>query len=201
MEDTGTGEHCQAQVQVQSNGEQRVEGGGVRNTLVTSLAANIFDTLKSNDDIATILNSVLDPARKDKVNIKHCFVGSVRSSRSGNLFVCQSVCHSLHCLEHPIFNFLAQIFQLVSHPSYLSSCSLSALLASFMTHHILGGPDEAPHVDHQHHPAGLTPQQQGGLSLPTLRSSHSRLHGGQHEVSKERNRAHFELAQNTKWRC
>ena len=44
------------------------EGGGVRSTLVTSLAANIFDTLKSNDDIATILNGVLDPARKDKVN-------------------------------------------------------------------------------------------------------------------------------------
>ena len=55
MEDTGTG-------------EQQGEGGGVRSTLVTSLAANIFDTLKSNDDIATILNGVLDPARKDKVN-------------------------------------------------------------------------------------------------------------------------------------
>ena len=67
MEDTGTGEHCEAQVEVQRNGEQRVEGGGVRNTLVSSLAANIFDTLKSNDDITTILNSVLDPARKDKV--------------------------------------------------------------------------------------------------------------------------------------
>lgn len=75
MEDTGTGEHCQAQVQ--SNGEQRVEGSGVRNTLVTSLAANIFDTLKSNDDIATILNGVLDPARKDKV--------TDLSSRSNNL--------------------------------------------------------------------------------------------------------------------
>ena len=56
MGDTGTGE------------QQGEEGGGVRNTLVTSLAANIFDTLKSNDDIATILNGVLDPARKDKVN-------------------------------------------------------------------------------------------------------------------------------------
>ena len=44
------------------------EGGGVRNTLVTSIAANIFDTLKSNDDIAAILNGVLDPARTDKVN-------------------------------------------------------------------------------------------------------------------------------------
>ena len=48
--------------------QQGEEGGGVRSTLVTSLAANIFDTLKSNDDIATILNGVLDPARKDKVN-------------------------------------------------------------------------------------------------------------------------------------
>ena len=56
MGDTGTGE------------QQGEEGGGVRSTLVTSLAANIFDTLKSNDDIATILNGVLDPARKDKVN-------------------------------------------------------------------------------------------------------------------------------------
>ena len=49
-------------------GAQEQEGGGVRSTLVTSLAANIFDTLKSNDDIATILNGVLDPARKDKVH-------------------------------------------------------------------------------------------------------------------------------------
>ena len=49
--------------------QQGEEGGGVRSTLVTSLAANIFDTLKSNDDIATILNGVLDPARKDKVNV------------------------------------------------------------------------------------------------------------------------------------
>ena len=40
---------------------------GVRNTLVTSIAANIFDTLKKNDDIAAILNGVLDPSRKDKV--------------------------------------------------------------------------------------------------------------------------------------
>ena len=53
--------------------EQQKEGGeggegGVRNTLVTSIAANIFDTLKSNDDIAAILNGVLDPARTDKVN-------------------------------------------------------------------------------------------------------------------------------------
>ena len=48
-------------------GAQEQEGGGVRSTLVTSLAANIFDTLKSNNDIATILNGVLDPARKDKV--------------------------------------------------------------------------------------------------------------------------------------
>ena len=56
MGDTGTGE------------QQGEEGGGVRSTLVTSLAANIFDTLKSNDDIATILNGVLDPARKDKVD-------------------------------------------------------------------------------------------------------------------------------------
>ena len=48
-------------------GAEEQEGGGVRSTLVTSLAANIFDTLKSNDDIATILNGVLDPARKDKV--------------------------------------------------------------------------------------------------------------------------------------
>ena len=44
-------------------------GGGVRNTLVTSIAANIFDTLKSNDDIAAILNGVLDPSRTDKVLI------------------------------------------------------------------------------------------------------------------------------------
>ena len=42
-------------------------GGGVRNTLVSSIASNIFDTLKSNDDIAAILNGVLDPARTDKV--------------------------------------------------------------------------------------------------------------------------------------
>ena len=50
--------------------EQHKEGGegGVRSTLVTSIAANIFDTLKSNDDIAAILNGVLDPARTDKVN-------------------------------------------------------------------------------------------------------------------------------------
>ena len=40
---------------------------GVRGSLVTSLAANIFDNLKSNDDIATILTGVLDPARSDKV--------------------------------------------------------------------------------------------------------------------------------------
>ena len=40
----------------------------MRNTLVTSIAANIFDTLKSNDDIAAILNGVLDPSRTDKVN-------------------------------------------------------------------------------------------------------------------------------------
>ena len=52
------------------SGEQEKEGGegGVRNTLVTSIAANIFDTLKSNDDIAAILNGVLDPSRTDKVN-------------------------------------------------------------------------------------------------------------------------------------
>ena len=43
--------------------------GGVRNTLVSSIASNIFDTLKSNDDIAAILNGVLDPARTDKVNV------------------------------------------------------------------------------------------------------------------------------------
>ena len=50
--------------------EQQKEGGegGVRSTLVTSIAANIFDTLKSNDDIAAILNGVLDPARTDKVH-------------------------------------------------------------------------------------------------------------------------------------
>ena len=42
-------------------------GSGVRNTLVSSLASNIFDTLKSNDDIAAILNGVLDPSRNDKV--------------------------------------------------------------------------------------------------------------------------------------
>ena len=41
--------------------------GGVRNTLVTSIAANIFDTLKRNDHIAAILNGVLDPSRTDKV--------------------------------------------------------------------------------------------------------------------------------------
>ena len=40
---------------------------GVRNTLVSSIATNIFDTLKSNDDIAAILNGVLDPSRTDKV--------------------------------------------------------------------------------------------------------------------------------------
>ena len=51
--------------------EQQKEGGegGVRNTLVTSIAANIFDTLKSNDDIAAILNGVLDPSRTDKVKL------------------------------------------------------------------------------------------------------------------------------------
>ena len=41
---------------------------GVRNTLVSSIATNIFDTLKSNDDIAAILNDVLDPSRTDKVD-------------------------------------------------------------------------------------------------------------------------------------
>ena len=50
-------------------GAQEQEGGGVRSTLVTSLAANIFDTLKSNDDIAAILNGVLDPSRTDKVQV------------------------------------------------------------------------------------------------------------------------------------
>ena len=40
---------------------------GVRTALVSSIASNIFDTLKSNDDIAAILNGVLDPARTDKV--------------------------------------------------------------------------------------------------------------------------------------
>ena len=47
--------------------EERGRSGGVRNTLVSSIASNIFDTLKSNDDIAAILNGVLDPARTDKV--------------------------------------------------------------------------------------------------------------------------------------
>ena len=42
--------------------------GGVRTALVSSIASNIFDTLKSNDDIAAILNGVLDPARTDKVS-------------------------------------------------------------------------------------------------------------------------------------
>ena len=65
---------------------------------------------------------------------------------------------------------------------------------------ILGGPDEAPDVDHQHHSAGLTPQQKSGLSIPTLWSSHSRFHGGQHEVSKELKMAQFKVAQNTKLR-
>ena len=64
------------------SGEQEKEGGegGVRNTLVTSIAANIFDTLKSNDDIAAILNGVLDPARTDKVKllISHHSLTSVR---------------------------------------------------------------------------------------------------------------------------
>ena len=50
-------------------GSRSVEEGGVRNTLVTSIAANIFDTLKSNDDIAAILNGVLDPSRTDKVQV------------------------------------------------------------------------------------------------------------------------------------
>ena len=50
-------------------GDSQASGAeqGVRGSLVTSLAANIFDNLKSNDDIATILTSVLDPARSDKV--------------------------------------------------------------------------------------------------------------------------------------
>ena len=64
------------------SGEEKKEGGegGVRNTLVTSIAANIFDTLKSNDDIAAILNGVLDPARTDKVKllISHHSLTSVR---------------------------------------------------------------------------------------------------------------------------
>ena len=47
--------------------EDRGRNGGVRNTLVSSIASNIFDTLKSNDDIAAILNGVLDPSRTDKV--------------------------------------------------------------------------------------------------------------------------------------
>lgn len=46
---------------------------GVRNTLVSSIATNIFDTLKSNDDIAAILNGVLDPSRTDKVGKKNVF--------------------------------------------------------------------------------------------------------------------------------
>ena len=50
-------------------GDSQASGAeqGVRGSLVTSLAANIFDNLKSNDDIATILTGVLDPARSDKV--------------------------------------------------------------------------------------------------------------------------------------
>lgn len=51
------------ETQHEGEGERK----GVRSTLVTSIAANIFDTLKKNDDIAAILNGVLDPSRKDKV--------------------------------------------------------------------------------------------------------------------------------------
>ena len=52
----------------ESDERGRNGGAGVRNTLVSSIASNIFDTLKSNDDIAAILNGVLDPARTDKVS-------------------------------------------------------------------------------------------------------------------------------------
>ena len=65
--------------------EQQKEGGegGVRNTLVTSIAANIFDTLKSNDDIAAILNGVLDPSRTDKVErLYHSLIRITDSNRA-----------------------------------------------------------------------------------------------------------------------
>ena len=54
--------------------------GGVRGSLVTSLAANIFDTLKSNDDIALILTGVLDPARDDKEDLMKHLMSTINTT-------------------------------------------------------------------------------------------------------------------------
>ena len=57
----------------------------VRNTLVNSIAANIFDTLKSNDDIAQILVGVLDPNRTDKEVLMKSLMSKVNSTLQESL--------------------------------------------------------------------------------------------------------------------
>ena len=59
--------------------------GGVRGSLVTSLAANIFDTLKSNDDIALILTGVLDPARDDKEDLMKHLMSTINTTLQDSL--------------------------------------------------------------------------------------------------------------------
>jgi len=57
----------------------------VRNTLVNSIAANIFDTLKCNDDIAQILGGVLDPSRTDKEALMKNLMSKVNSTLQDSL--------------------------------------------------------------------------------------------------------------------
>lgn len=57
----------------------------VRNTLVNSIAANIFDTLKCNDDIAQILVGVLDPSRTDKDALMKNLMSKVNSTLQDSL--------------------------------------------------------------------------------------------------------------------
>jgi len=57
----------------------------VRNTLVNSIAANIFDTLKCNDDIAQILVGVLDPSRTDKDALMKNLMSTVNSTLQDSL--------------------------------------------------------------------------------------------------------------------
>jgi len=57
----------------------------VRNTLVNSIAANIFDTLKCNDDITQILGGVLDPSRTDKEVLMKNLMSKVNTTLQDSL--------------------------------------------------------------------------------------------------------------------
>ena len=52
----------------------------VRNHLVNNIASNIFDTLKSNEDIAAILGGVLDPARTDKQELMKHLMATINTT-------------------------------------------------------------------------------------------------------------------------